>query len=125
MTRVLFAAAAALALLAPPVLHAQTTEARDRVTMLDGKELRGRVMRFDSEQLILRVGSVDRKIPRKQIRAFTSVASHHHELIGKWNETPVEDAAAMQALARTAEGNGLPHEARLCLWYAVLQRPAD
>src|SRR5688572_14159658 len=63
-------AAALLALLAPAALRAQMAEARDRVTLLDGKELRGRVMRFDANELILRVGSVDRTIPRKQVRAF-------------------------------------------------------
>ncbi|HET7842704.1 MAG TPA: DUF1570 domain-containing protein [Xanthomonadales bacterium] len=123
MRRIL-AVAAALAL--PSVaLRAQMADSRDRVMLVDGKELRGRVMRFDADELVLRTGSVDRSIPRKQVRAFVSVASQHHELISKWNDTPVTDAAAMQALARELEQKGLPHEARLCLWYAALQRPDD
>src|SRR5204862_6061644 len=119
MARTPLAVAALLAVLTPAAVRAQMADSRDRVTMLDGRELRGHVVRFDADELVLRAGSVDRTIPRKQIRTFSSVASHHHELIEKWNDVPVTDAAAMAALARTTEEQGLPHEARLCLWYAA------
>lgn len=114
----------ALAIQSPP-LPAQTTEARDTVVLTSGKELRGRVVRSDAKEVILRVGSVDRRIPRAQVHSVVSVAARHCELIAAWQETATDDVPALLALATRADEAGLPHEARLLRWYAVLQRPGD
>lgn len=124
MLRTALVLAAALAAPIAP-LAAQTTPARDTVRLRNGGEIRGRVLRVDREVLVVRTGSVDRTIPRDQVTTFTSVASHHRELIDTWRDTPATDAAALLALAATADQQDLPHEAKLLRWYAVLLRPAD
>lgn len=113
----------AVATLAP--LAAQTTPARDTVRLRNGSEVRGRVLRVDREEIVVRVGSVDRTIQRDQIQTFTSVASYHRELLGLWRDTATTDAEALLALAAKADQWDLPHEARLLRWYAVLLRPKD
>ncbi|MEO6596254.1 MAG: DUF1570 domain-containing protein [Planctomycetota bacterium] len=118
-------AVAMLALLTQGPLPAQTTEARDTVWLTNGKELKGRVVRVDSKEVVLRTGSRDRTFPRDEVERIVSVASQHRELIAAWQDTASNDADALLALAMRAEHADLPHEARLLRWYAVLQRPTD
>ncbi|MBL8728031.1 MAG: DUF1570 domain-containing protein [Planctomycetes bacterium] len=106
-------------------LAAQSTPARDTVRLDNGSEVRGRVLRVDAKVVVVRVGSVDRTIRRDQVQSFTSVASHHRELMARWRDTATTDATALLALATTAEQQDLPHEAKLLRWYAVLLRPED
>src|SRR5262245_38952804 len=110
---------------APAHLAAQTTEARDSVVLTNGAQLRGRIVRIDDKELTLRIGSRDRAIPRSQIRSLTSVAAEQRQLIETWQNTNPADVAAVLALAGKADTAGLPYEARLLRWYAVLQRPRD
>lgn len=114
-----------IALLAPAAATAQTTEARDTVVLTNGKEVRGRVVRQDAQVVIVRVGSVDRSFPRAQVKSVTSVASQHKALMASWQDTATTDVKALLDLAQLADRVGLPHEARLLRWYAVLQRPTD
>lgn len=104
---------------------AQTTEARDKVKLSGGREVEGRIVRVGEDEIVLRTGSVDRVIPRKQIESFSSVADRHRELMKEWRDARPEDADAMMALAQRAADRGLPHEARLFRWYAALARPDD
>jgi len=104
---------------------AQTTEARDKVKTTAGRELDGRIVRVTDEEVVLRVGSVDRVIPRAQVASFSSVAQQHRLLTREWRDVRPDDADAMLALARSAASRGLPHEARLFTWYAALARPDD
>lgn len=124
--RRLWVAAAAMAWFLPAAgLSAQTTEARDTVVLESGTKLRGRVVRVSDQEITLRVGSVDRTIPRRQVQSIDSVASKHRELLVAWQDTAVDDAAALVALAERAAAAGLPHEKRLLYWYAALLRPND
>jgi hypothetical protein len=52
-------------------------------------------------------------------------AVQHRELVNAWIDTPADDADALLALAKRADEVGLPHEARLFRWYALLVRPSD
>jgi hypothetical protein len=104
---------------------AQTIEARDKVVLNGGRELEGTVVRISADEIVLRVGSTDRKIDRKDVMTFTSVAVQHRELVNAWIDTPADDADALLALAKRADEVGLPHEARLFRWYALLVRPSD
>ena len=104
---------------------AQTTEARDTIRLNNGSEVRGRVLRVDAEEILVRVGSTDRTIARDKVQSFTSVASWHRELLATFQKTPTDDPAALLALAEHADRRDLPHEARLLRWYALLRRPDD
>jgi hypothetical protein len=104
---------------------AQSAPPRDRVVLVDGKELRGRVVHEDANEVLLRVGTTDKPIARKLVREVHAVANHHRELLQQWRDSSPDDPAAMLRLARRADEQGLPHEARLFRWYALLQRPDD
>ncbi|MFY9342092.1 MAG: DUF1570 domain-containing protein [Planctomycetota bacterium] len=106
-------------------VRAQTTEARDTVILVSGKELKGRVVRVTAKQVVLRVGSVDRPIQRAEVKQIVSVASKHRELLARWRDTNTDDVHALLTLAKDAGAGGLPHETRLFLWYAALQRRDD
>lgn len=110
---------------APLPARPQTTPARDTVRLTSGSELHGRVLRVGADEIVVRVGSTDRTIPRAKVASFTSVASFHRALIADFQTTATDDAKALLALAERAEQQDLPHEARLLRWYAVLQQPAD
>jgi hypothetical protein len=110
------------AVLAVAPLAAQTTDPRDVVVLNTGKELRGRVVRESDKEVVLRVGSVDRTLARKDVRSVDSVATKHRALIQTWLETKVDDPKALLDLADRA---GLPYEARLFRWYALRLRPDD
>lgn len=101
------------------------TDTRDRVLLVGGKELRGRVVRVDAEQVLLRVGSVDKPIARRLVAELHTVASAHRELLAAWQAAAGEDPTTLLRLATTADAALLPHEARLFRWLALLQRPDD
>lgn len=107
------------------VVAQSPSTARDRVVLVDGKELRGRVVHEDANEVLLRVGSTDKAIARKLVREVHAVATHHRELLQQWRDSSPEDPAAMLRLADKADEQGLPYEARLFRWYALLQRPDD
>jgi len=107
------------------VLAQSPSTARDRLVLVDGKELRGRVVHENADEVLLRVGSTDKAIARKLVREVHAVASNHRALLQEWQHTSPEDPAALLRLARTADEQGLPHEARLFRWYALLRRPDD
>lgn len=106
-------------------LRAQTVEARDTVELRNGKTLRGRIIRTDGKELILRIGSRDRTIAREKIRSFNSVAVHHREIMTVFRNTALEDVGALLTIATYADSVGLTHESRVMRWYAALQRPKD
>ena len=106
-------------------LRAQTVEARDSVELKSGKTLRGRVVRMTAEELTLRIGSRDRTIARDKVRSVNSVAVEQRKVLSAWRDASVDDVPVLLAIARHADKVGLPHEARLMRWYAVLQRPND
>lgn len=112
-------------LAAPRAACAQTTEARDVVVLTTGKELRGRVVRVDAKNVVLRVGSVDRTIARDDIKSIDSVAQKHRDWMAAWQKTDLDDTHALLALASEAERVGLKHEARLVQWLVAIQRPTD
>ena len=121
--------AATASLLAPLFalsLAAQaSTDTRDRVVLANGKELRGRVVRVETAQVLLRVGSVDKPIARKLVAELHTVAVAHRDLLRDWQAAAGDDAATLLRLAATADEALLPHEARLFRWLALLQRPDD
>ncbi|MBL8738558.1 MAG: DUF1570 domain-containing protein [Planctomycetes bacterium] len=118
-----FAAVLLAGCLASPATAQADT--RDRVLLVGGKELRGRVVRVDAEQVLLRVGSVDKPIARKLVAELHTVAASHRDLLRDWQAAAGEDPAALLRLATTADEARLPHEARLFRWLALLQRPDD
>jgi len=101
------------------------SDTRDRVLLVGGKELRGRVVAADPEQVLLRVGSIDKPIARRLIAELHTVASAHRELLDDWQDESVEDQAALRRLAAAADAALLPHEGRLFRLLALVQSPDD
>ncbi|HEU4417955.1 MAG TPA: DUF1570 domain-containing protein, partial [Planctomycetota bacterium] len=89
------------------------------------KELRGRVVRESEKEVVLRIGSVDRKLPRAQVRSVDCVATKHRALMQTWLHTKLNDPKALVEVADMADRAGLPHEARLFRWYSLRLRPDD
>lgn len=113
------------AMLLGGVVAAQLPAPRDRVVLVDGKELKGRVVRENDDEVLLRIGSVDRPIPRRLVREVHSTAARHRALLRDWRDVDATDVDGLLRLAARADQERLPHEARLLRWYAVLQRPDD
>jgi hypothetical protein len=108
-----------------PRIEAQTVAARDKVILVGGKVLQGRILLVSNEHVVLREGSVDRTFPRKVVQSIESVAVRHRELLAAWQNVNVANADDLLALAARADLDGLPYEARLLRFYALLARPAD
>lgn len=108
-----------------PATAQSSPDLRDRVLLVGGKELRGRVVRVDDEQVLLRVGSIDKPIARELVAELHTVAASHRDLLRDWQGASDDDAAALLRLATNADEALLPHEARLFRWLALLQRPDD
>lgn len=108
-----------------PRIEAQTVAARDKVILVGGKVLQGRILLVSNEHVVLREGSVDRTFPRKVVQSIESVAVRHRELLAAWQNVNVANADDLLAIAARADLDGLPYEARLLRFYALLARPAD
>lgn len=109
--------------IAPAPLAAQLAEARDSVVLTNGKELRGRVLRMNDTEVVLRSGSTDRTLKRQDVRTVDCVAVKHKQLMAIWQNTSPSDVRALLELALVSRNAGLPHEERLFYWYAALQQP--
>lgn len=119
------ALAPALALALACAAAAQTAEPTDTVVLTDGKTLAGLVLRQDENEVLLRVGTRDRTIPRASVRSVDSIAARHRLFLNGWRSVPADDAAQLLEMAQAATHARLPHETRLMLWYAALARPKE
>ena len=112
----------ALLVLAPSPGTPGTPAASDVVRLENGKELEGRVVYEDEEELVIRIGSKNRTLDQEDV---ASVESHSRYLARFLEE--IASARGLDAwlqLARDCTEWGLTREARLC-WLKVLLAEPD
>src|SRR5689334_12406066 len=97
----------------------------DNLELEGGAKLSGRVVFEDQDEVVLRVGSNERSIPRKKIARFESRFARLRELHTSWRELAENDLAGTLALARKAREAGFEDEAQLFAWYVLSFTPKD
>lgn len=83
---------------------------REVVKLKDGKALHGRVVLQTDDAVVLRIGSIEKRIPCADV---DSVAASLRELLPALRGVDRHDVAALTQLARQGEQRALVHEARL------------
>jgi len=94
----------------------------DRVELVDGTILAGRVVLDQGDTVILRVASRERELPRDEVKSVRSAQGSLRELLEQWELVSPGDAAAILDLARFAGSRGLAGEREL---FALLALSVD
>lgn len=97
----------------------------DNLELEGGSKLSGRVVFEDQDEVVLRVGTNERSIPRKKIAKFESRFARLRALHQEWRALAETDFAGTFALARKAREGGFEDEARLFAWYVLSFVPKD
>lgn len=119
----MLALAAALPLcFAPPDVP---ENAPDRVELVEGNTLEGRVLVETGDTLVLLVGTKRQEIPRARVKSVRSAAGSVRELLTQWERIAPDDAAAILDLARFAEGRGLSGEKELFAYLVLTLDPKN
>jgi hypothetical protein len=92
----------------------------DEVVLKSGKSLRGRVVFEDESVLILRQESRDTPIERAEIERVESRRSNLGVLLDNAARAELGDVGELELLAAQAEEMGLPGEAQVFWWRALL-----
>lgn len=106
---------------APP----SEASAPDVVTLKDGKKLEGRVVRDTSREVVVRVGSQERKASAQDVVSVSSAARKLKEALAIWERLSPANTAAVAELARECRAFGLDAEARLFALYGLTIAPTD
>src|SRR5688572_18821550 len=95
-------ASVVLALLAgAPALPARGgARVPDRVELADGAKLEGRVVFEDAHSLVLRTGSREREIDKKDVKRSDSRAARQRKAIERWIALRPSDLPGVVALAQ-------------------------
>lgn len=99
--------------------------APDVVTLKDGKRLEGRVVRDTSKEVIVRVGSSDRRASADEVLSVSSAARKLKEALELWERLSPANTAAVAELARECKVVGLDAESRLFALYGLTIAPTD
>jgi hypothetical protein len=115
------------ALLLPLLAAAVPSDKRapDVVELKNGTKVEGRVLFQDDAQVIVRVGSRDREIPRKEVAIVRSRVGDLHAVLERWNALTSPDAAALLDLAKSCVKTDLTDEAEAFAWRALLVDPKN
>lgn len=97
----------------------------DTVELQGGSKLQGRVVFEDTDEIVLRVGTNERAIPRPKIVRFDSRFAQLREVHKRWRELAENDLAGTFALARECREKKLEEEAQLFAWYVLSFAPRD
>ncbi len=97
----------------------------DVVELEGGVKLSGRVVFEDQDELVLRVGSNERTLPRKKVVRFDSRFADLRAIHKRWRELPESDLAGTLALARRCREQKFEDEAQLFAWYVLSYSPKD
>jgi hypothetical protein len=96
---------------------------RDRVVLANGKELRGRILRVDAEELVLRRDGRDQELTRKEVASFESVDAALTALLAEARPARLARKEELPALAARARAAGLAGEADNLWWRLLLLEP--
>lgn len=105
------------------VLFAALGDERDRVVLASGKELRGRILRVDEQELVLRRSGRDQEFTRKEVASFESVGAALDALLLEARPARLARKEELPALAERARAAGLEGEAANLWWHLLLLEP--
>lgn len=99
--------------------------AGDLVTLKDGKRVEGRVVRDTSRELVVRVGTNERRIDVNDVASVSSAARKLAEALTVWERLSPADTRAVRELAAQCKTAGLEREARVFALYGLTLAPLD
>src|SRR5690242_3873362 len=115
----------ALALALAGLAAGGDTRPLDTVELEGGTKLQGRVVFEDQDEIVLRIGSNERSLPRPKVVRFDSRFAELRAVHERWRALDPEDLAGALALARECRGKQLEEEAQLCAWHVLACAPRD
>jgi hypothetical protein len=99
-------------------------EREDRVVLVNGKELRGRVLFQDDTTVVLRQGGRDTELARAEIQLLDTRLADLAVLLDNAERADLGRARDLELLAAQAEEMGLPGEAQVFWWRLVRLDPS-
>jgi hypothetical protein len=114
-----------LAGLAFALLAALAAAGADLVTLKDGKQLEGRVVRDTTREVVVRKGSNDKRVAADEVASVVSTARKLHDALAAWDKLSPADSEAIRALARRCRDQELEGEARVFALFGLTLAPLD
>jgi len=96
-----------------PLAEGERENAPDRVELVSGTVVEGRVLLDAGERVVVRVGTKEQEFTRDKIKSVRSASGSLRELLAQWERITPTDAEAVLDLARFAESRGLAGESEL------------
>jgi hypothetical protein len=93
---------------------------QDAIVLTDGKTLEGRVIYEDARKLILWADAHERPIQLAEVRSVRSVARSSSQVLDQWMRLTQMGPGPCLDLARFCKTSGLPGDAEVFAWDAVL-----
>ncbi len=97
----------------------------DRVQLVDGTVIEGRVLCESENELVVRVGTKDRVIANATVSSIYSRLENQRVAIARWTAAGSGDYAELHDLAQFLKRHDLLEELNLVAWWIVLARPDD
>jgi hypothetical protein len=97
----------------------------DRVVLKDGAKLEGCVILEDATRIVVRVGSRDRVVSRKDVKSAVTRLSAWQEAMDRWWLLEKEDPRKIADMAVFARRTGLAEEARTFALLAIANDPEN
>lgn len=122
---VMAAVAAVAGITAPPGAQSTRGAAGDRVELRDGTKVSGRVVYEDAARVVVRVGSRDRVIARKDVESCESQLAMHRDFLERWIGGVERDEGWLFDLLAFAQRCGLDDDARLLAAWILARSPGN
>ncbi len=103
--------------------QAPGNDTRDRVELLRGSVVSGRVLLQLEDKIAIQVGTREQWIERSRIKTISSIAERQREIFADLRKVRNNSTADLNALARRAADEGLLHEARIFSWHVLALEP--
>ncbi|MBL8803974.1 MAG: DUF1570 domain-containing protein [Planctomycetes bacterium] len=97
----------------------------DAVTLKNGKSVEGRVIRDTAREVVVRVGSQDKRFGADEVLLVSSQARKLEELLAQWDACTPGEVGAVRNLARECRARGLDGEARVFALLGLTLDAAD
>lgn len=95
----------------------------DKIVLNDGARLEGRVVLEAPDKIVLRVGTRDRVLLRKDVKSAETRLSSWHEAMERWRTLEKDDPVKIADLAVFARRMGLNEEARVFALRSIASDP--
>jgi hypothetical protein len=97
----------------------------DKVVLNDGTRLEGCVVLEAPEKIVVRVGTKDRVVPRKDVKTLETRLSAWREALDRWRALEKDDPVKIADLGVFARRMGLSEEARVFALRAIASDPEN